>query len=284
VADDKHIREILDRQTSGGGEIDLHAVLTRSRRRRMPRQIAAGATLTLATGGIVLGGFALANSPGSATSSSGSAAMEDTPDPASGDESTGDSSTGDPATGDTATSEPTTGASADGDGSLRAAEQLNACGERVAEVEPAASGLVVTPHFPAEATAGATQIEGTVTLTNAGDERVRGTTGARAAITLSRGGTVQWHTNGAQNSIGIGVDLEPGESMEYAATLDAVSCSSEEDLDPLEPPKNLPAADPGEYQVSAAIDISPDANEGSDTGIQPELELVTGPSQTIALR
>ena len=134
------------------------------------------------------------------------------------------------------------------------AEKLNLCTGAVAQLD-SASPLMLTVSF-ADATAGAASVEGTVTMTNTGTDAVAGYTAASPAITLARE-----------------VSLAPGESMEYAASFTPVVCGVDDDL--AESFRaDLPAAAPGEYQVSAAIDVLGDYNA----------LLVTGPAQTITLR
>jgi len=119
---------------------------------------------------------------------------------------------------------------------------------------------------------GASSVDGIVTMTNEGTETVSGTTASSAAITLSQDGIVLWHSNGPTNMMAAVVDLAPGESMEYAASFVPVVCTVDDDL--AESFRDdLPAAPAGEYQVSAAIDLSTDSSA----------ELITGPASTITL-
>jgi hypothetical protein len=151
------------------------------------------------------------------------------------------------------------------------ADRINLCGGALAEVAPSATGLVLTPVFP-DAQAGATSVEGTVTLTNTGSESVTGYSSASPAITLAQNGVVLWHSNGPVIQLATEVVLAPGESLEYAASFTPVVCGVEDDLAESFA-TDLPAVPPGEYQVSAAADVVVDG----------AAELVTGPQQTVRI-
>lgn len=253
--DNDDFQKLFDRSAP---RIDVDAVIRRARRRRRPAQIAVGGGATLAVGAIVIGGASLLRTPSVAT----------TADSASAPEAMSSS------TSDVARVPASDAAGGTSLGGIKRApaEKLNLCGGPLAEVAPAASGLVLTTDFP-DAAAGTESITGSVTLTNTGDTHVYGSTAASPAITLSQDGITLWHSNGAMIDMAAMVDLAPGESMTYSATLVPVICGVEDDTAE-EFRADLPAAPAGEYQVSAAIDLidAADANE-----------LVTGPLQTITL-
>jgi hypothetical protein len=114
----------------------------------------------------------------------------------------------------------------------------------------------------------------TVTLTNAGDERVTGTTGGRPAVTFAREGVTLWHTNGPQDMIARVVDLAPGQSMSYPAVFEPVVCAPQDDAAEAFR-AGLPPAGPGDYTLSAAIDLT------SEDGAT--VEQVTGPPVPVTL-
>lgn len=230
--------------------IDVQSVIRRSRRRRLPKQVAAGSVFSLAILGV---GFVGVNGVGAVSGTSDQAAVLESAGGAAEDESA------------------FSGPVEDG-AKLAPAEKLNLCGGEVAEVAPSSTGLELTVDFP-DAAVGAETVEGTVTLTNNGTGRTVGYTAPLPVITLSQNGIVVWHSNGPMIMSVTDVDLAPGESMEYEAFFTPVVCSVEDDLgqgfrD------NLPAAPAGEYQVSAAIDLVGDA----------PTELITGPADTITLK
>lgn len=152
------------------------------------------------------------------------------------------------------------------------AEKLNLCGGTVAEVAPSTTGLELSVDFP-DASAGAKTVEGVAVLVNTGDTSFSGSSREFPAITLSRAGSVMWHSGAAQFDVGTSVVLQPGESLEYKAFFTPVFCSDERDLE-YPSSERLPALPTGDYEVSAAIDLT------SDDGVT----LVTGPAQTVTLR
>ncbi len=231
-----------------GKSIDTQAVIRRSRRRRLPKQLGAGGVYSLAIAGIgVTGVMAVGNLR---TGTEQSTLFES-------DSDVGDFSAGSPADQE----------------ALRApAEKLNLCGGPLAEVAPSSTGLELTVDFP-DAVTGAEMVEGSVTLTNNGSERVTGYSAPLPAITLSQNGIVVWHSNGPMIMSVEEVDLAPGESRQYAAFFEPVVCATEDELGEGFRAK-LPAAPAGEYQVSAALEL---------VGEQPT-ELITGPAETITLR
>jgi hypothetical protein len=240
---------------ASGRRVDAATVIRRSKRRRLPGQIAAGGAVTLAVAGLSVGSIAGIRTlmPRSVTDASIS----------SGDAGSRESGPLAPQPSDSATGRV-------------AAEGLNLCGERVAVVPPAESGLVLTPHFPASAATGA-PVAGTVTLTNTGTTPINGTTAVRPAMTLSQNGVTLWHSNGPMIMMARVVSLEPGQSMEYSASVTPVRCAAEDDLNGFR--DDLPALGAGQYLVSAAIDVTLE-KPGTDGSVA---QLVTGPAQTLIL-
>ena len=241
-------------------QLDVDVVLRRARRRRLPRQLAAGGVLSLAVGGIVVAGaYGLAPNQSTMAGGSSDAAVTESSVPQSAADTTGESNA-------------ESDASTQSTGGLKRApaDKINLCEGPVSEVAPSPTGLELTTHFD-DAAAGSDVVTGTVTLTNTGDEPVMGTSGTWVAITLSQDGATLWHTNGAHTEMSRVVDLAPGESMEYDASFEPVVCStSDDEADSFA--ADLPALPAGDYQVSAAMDIVVDANA----------ELVTGPAATIS--
>jgi hypothetical protein len=160
-----------------------------------------------------------------------------------------------------------------------AADELNQCAGPVAETVASFSGLQLDVAFPEAAPVGST-VAGAVTLTNASTAHVTGTTASRPAITLSQNGTVLWHSNGPVDSSAVMVDLDPGQSLQYAASFEPVRCDVQDDLAEAFR-ADLPAVPPGEYEVSAAIDFAPDPSMPQQQ--TPGLDLVTAPREPIAL-
>jgi hypothetical protein len=240
--------------------LDADDVIRRSRRRRLPRRIGVGSLVSLAVVGIGVAGITSAGgfAPGGTTSADSSSISGSAESAEAFDNGTMDYGSTNPE---------------DSAGISRApADKINLCGGALAEVAPSASGLQLTVEF-ADAAVGSTSVMGTATLTNTGTAPVSGYSGATPAITLSQDGIVTWHSNGPTIMSIVDVALAPGESMTYAASFTPVVCAVEDDLGESFR-DTLPAASPGEYQLSAALDVF------GDNGT----ELVTGPATTITLR
>jgi hypothetical protein len=250
MASDDNIHNLFAKaDESGLGTIDTASVIRRSRARRLPLQLATGGALVLVVGGLGFAGIqgALNNAPLASTAG------------ASSERSSEDTSQLFTESTETRYDRAPAG-------------KINLCTGTLAEVAPSESGLELTVDFP-DATVGQSSVEGVVTLTNTGTEAVTGYTAASPAITLSRDGTVLWHSNGAMIALAVDVDLDPGESLEYAASFQPVICGIEDDTAESFGEK-LPPLPSGEYQVSAAIDVIGES----------ATDLVTGPTQTVVIR
>jgi hypothetical protein len=250
---EQQLRDAL-RGAAIGSPLDPRPIVRASARRHRGRQVAVGGVTTLAVVGIGAGSIAgIRTLLPHAVVGAASSSVAPQQDAASG---------GAPVA----------------PGSKRApADRINLCGGPLAEVAPAESGLVLTPNFPASASSTAATIDGTVTLTNTGAERVTGTTAASPALTLSQGGTVLWHSNGAMIMLAVVVDLAPGESMTYQASVTPVRCGVEDDLDGFR--ADLPGIGAGEYGISAAIDLT--RTDASSAFVSNDL--ITGPLTAIRL-
>jgi hypothetical protein len=249
---DSEIRDRFREGTQPRGEIDVDAVMRRVRARRRPRVILAASGSVLAIAAIVVPAVLTTYSTGGAASDTALVAGEDS--------------------GGAAAPEAATESGA-AQFDRAPAEKLNLCTAPVADVAPAANGLVLTME-PVTAAAGGRDIPVTVTLKNTGGSAVSGYTGGRPALTLSQDGITIWHTNGPQTMIALTIDLQPGESTTYEATFEPVVCGVEDDMAEAFR-ENLPAAGPGEYLLSAAIDFT--RSDGSF------VDLVTGPAAALTL-
>jgi hypothetical protein len=231
--------------------IDAERVIARSRRRRLPRQLAAGTVGVLAIAGIsVVGLQSIQLAPPSSSITS---------------------------------QETAAGAAPAEDSTIKRApaEKLNLCTSALAEVAPSPLGLQLDVTFPQSAPVGTAPVEATVLLTNTSAVPISGTTGPSPALTLSQDGIVLWHSNGAVAASAVLVNLAPGESLEYAASFVPVRCEVDDDLAESFR-EGLPALPPGAYELSAALDFLPDALPTD--GSTPGLDLVTGPRSTIILQ
>jgi hypothetical protein len=255
--------------------LDAGEVIRRSKQRRLPRRIGAGSVLSLAVVGIGVagvtsaGGFSPMVSSSSDTSVVESAESSDAADLFG---SPGETSSPESAGAADSTESFESGSFEGGSITPAPADKVNLCGGTVAETAPSPSGLELTLEF-ADAAADSALVAGTATLTNTGDAAVTGYSAAAPAITLSRDTIVIWHSNGPTILSATEIDLAPGESMTYPVSFAPVVCSAEDELgggfrD------GLPATSPGQYDVSALLDVTN----------QHGTELVSGPTTTVTLR
>ena len=238
--------------------IDLQRVIRRSSRRRVGHQVAIGGATTLVVAGVGVAGLSgirgLTIPPNNLGSVSGLA-----PGTANG------------------SLLPIDGLPTDAGSQPAPADRLNLCGGTVAEVAPSPSGLVLSTQFdPADASADL--VTGTATLTNTGAAPITGSSAVTPVITLSKDGQVLWHSNGAMVAMARTIDLAPGASMTYQASFAPVTCAVVDD-ESASFRENLPHVAPGNYQVSAALDVF---RAGNDS--QPVNDLVTGESSPVTLR
>ncbi len=240
------LRESAATRASDVDRLDVAGVIRRSRRRRLPRQVGAAGVLTLAIVGIGFGGITALRPLLPVPSTQGSAAMSDAASRPSAQS---------PSTGTTA-------------------ESLNRCGEPLVQVAPHPLGLVLTVHF-SDGPANAKRIDGTVTLTNTGMQRITGSTATMPVLTVSQAGVVLWHSNGIRNLSARFVDLSPGQSMVYPAFFVPVRCAAGAEGS-LSFPSTLPPLSPGRYQVSASIALTTEGSAGTHY-------LISGSPATIRL-
>ncbi len=245
---ENELRALLRDGSGPAGRIDVGAVLYRARaRRRRPRVALTAAISALVVIGITVP-VTLTLAPlqfGGATAGSAS--------------------------------RPLTGAGAPSAQSLdrTPAESINRCGAPVVQPPSADDGLTLTVATPPDAAAGDRDVPVQVTLTNTSSVVLTGSTAASPALTLARDGIVVWHSNGPMALIAARVELQPGQSISYHATLETAVCSAaDESGDGFRP--ELPPAEPGAYQLSAAIVFLPDGDVAAPV-------LVGGPPTTMTL-
>ncbi len=238
--------------SSAPNTLDAEKIVARSRRRRIPQQVGAGAVGVLAIVGIgVFVQPTFVSTP---------------PTTSTMDQSADDQSVA----GEVATTE-----------IKRApADKLNLCGAPLAEVATSPYGLQLDVAFPESAPVGTEPIQGVVRMTNFGTQPIVGTTAAAPAITVSRDGVALWHSNGAMVMSLVIVDLAPGESLDYAASFTPVLCGVEDDMAEVFR-DDLPALEPGSFGLSAAIDFVLDESLAAE--YSPFADLVSGPRSTITL-
>ena len=243
------LRDLFADSDTPRNTLDAQRVIARSRARRLPRQIAAGAAGALAVAGISVLAIQVTQVQSPVTMTAGEAYDESAPAP-------------------------------ELDAIKRApADKINLCTATLAEVAPSQYGLQLDVTAPATAPVGTEPVTATVALTNTSDREVIGYTAATPALTLSQDGIVLWHSNGPMILSLVTVDLQPGESLEYQASFTPVRCGVEDDsADAFR--ADLPAVEPGSYQLSALIDFTADPSMGQEI---PDLDLVSGPPSTVAI-
>lgn len=243
------LRDMFAESDAPRSTLDAKRVIARSRARRLPRQLAAGAVGALAVAGISVLAIQVTQVQSPATTTAGEAYDQ---------------------------SEPLAPEMA----IKRApADKINLCTGTVSDVAPSQYGLQLEVTAPAVAPVGTQPVTATVVLTNTSDREVVGYTAATPALTLSQGGTVLWHSNGPMILSVVTVDLQPGESLDYQASFTPVRCGVEDDSAEAFR-TDLPAVEPGSYQLSALIDFTADPSMGQET---PELDLVTGPLSPVTI-
>lgn len=231
--------------------LDASRIIARSRARRLPRVLGAAAVGTLVVAGIATVAVTTSFLPQGVSTTS----LEES-------------------AGDSAESE----AAAPVEQKRAPADHINLCEAPVTDTPASPTGLQLDVEFAPTATAGTQPITGTVRLTNTSDRTVSGTTAAAPALTLSRDGTVVWHSNGPTILSLVVVELEPGASLEYPASFTPVLCTITDDLAEGFP-ADLPALEPGVYELSALIDFA----SATSTSGTSELDLISGPRSTVTL-
>jgi hypothetical protein len=258
VPTESELRDLLS-SAHAPHDLDAQRIIARSRRRRLPRQLAAGAVSVLAVAGISVVAIqtSLVSQPPSTVSMIDQSAEGG------------------------AAPEASTDSSADSTIKRAPADRINLCEAPLADVAPSTLGLQLDVAFPATAPVGTDPVVGAVRLTNTGTQTVSGTTSTVPAITLSSEGVVLWHSNGQLDTTERAVTLAPGESIEYEASFVPVRCTVDDDRAE-QFRADLPAVTAGDYELSAALDFLPDTPPTD--GSTPGLDLVTGPLSTIALQ
>lgn len=242
---------------------DVDSLVRRSRARRRPALLGAGVLATVVIIGIGgLGVGALSGLvPNDLTAADSASTTEESAIEQGGANDTGG------------------GTMADGESAFAPDWLQNRCGS--APLTPADVpdiGLRLEVDFPTAAPTGTGVIGGTVRITNTGEEPVGGLLSATPAITLASQGMTVWHTS-VQSSRGPeSIALDPGESRTFDAELRALACTTDDEgradeaeLDPLRP---------GDYAVSAVLDITLDNDPAARVPLvsEPELLRLTEPT------
>ena len=217
MPDENDLRRLLA-AADAPHQLDPAKIVARSRRRRLPRQLAAGAIGVLAIAGVGVLAVNVSTLQNPAFTSADESSMSDSV-PESGSELEASKQGG--------------------------ADTLNVCGAPIAAVDPTRSGLMLTVELPSIAPAGE-PVEGVVRMTNASSESIDGFAFVPPTIAVSNPDVVVALGTADPLPGDAAVSLAPGESLEYPVTLSLSSCATEGE----------PLA-PGPYVVSAAVDFTP---------------------------
>ena len=235
--------------------LDVDSLVRRSRARRRPALLGAGVLATVVIVGIGgLGIGALSGLvPNDFTAADSASTAEESAIEQGGADDTGG------------------GTMAEGESALEPDWLQNRCG--AAPITPADVPDIdvrLEVDFPTAAPTGTGAIAGTVRITNTGEDPVSGLLSATPAITLASQGVTVWHTSVRSDRGPQAIALDPGESRTVDAELRALDCTTgdegrggDEDLDPLRP---------GEYAVSAVLDITLDDDSAARVPLVSEPE------------
>jgi hypothetical protein len=215
------------------GQLDADAIITRSRRRRLPRLVVTTAVPIIAVAGLLGGGiYGLSRVSGVGSASSVSAAQH---------------------------AAPVAGVPADGvpspeDYSKAQAGAAASCAVPQPYFGPTTTDLAATVSFPDNATL---TTPGVVTLTNTSSKPVSATSGG-PAVTIEDDGAIVALSFGS-DSAGRVVDLKPGASMKLTAYLPA-RCSHD---------ANKILTGPFEVEVSLNLILNSGAHEVVESKFTP---------------
>jgi len=226
VPSESDLRDLLQGpDPEGRAAIDLDAVLSRARRRRRPKVVAAQALGSVALVGVL-----------------GTAVVVSLPRPG-----------GDAASIAQDTSAGGEAAPLNGDTALR--KEADVCGEPLVE-HPATQGVTLEMTLPTTVEPDPRAIPVVVTVRNDGPGQLLAMSAGSPQVTFARDNVVLWHTPTESDADATlrQLDLAPGESADYPATLSTTVCGSEADLAPGRP-ADLGLAGPGRYEARAVLTV-----------------------------
>jgi hypothetical protein len=229
VATESDLRDLLrDPEPEGRPAIDLDAVLTRARRRRRPKVVAAQALGSVAAVGALFAGIAAFAPP----LQTATMVAEDS-------------------AGGTAEYESGPAAS---DYALRISAE--ACGQPFVDTGiPGAGTLVIEPLSTEEGTDLAVQ----VTLRNDGSTPLTGIVSLpRLVLTLD--GVVVGYAPPVE-AVGMPIALEPGMSTTFDTVVQPYACDPD---DPEAPIEELAVLAPGDYEMRPVMSLAPDVGDPAD--------------------
>ena len=202
MVDENELRAHLSSGEQPAIDIDTAVVVSRSKARRRPRQLAVGVVVALAATSLLFAG--INTFPRTADLSAGSISAEE-------------SST-----------------RLDSEGGADAAEShlvphddavVDTCGAIIPATAATPYGLAIELDFASPVTASGSAF-GTVRLTNTSDAAVTGTTASVPDVDLTRDTVSVSHSPDAQILSVIPVNLQPGQSIEFAVSIAIYDCTT----------------------------------------------------------
>ncbi|MGV8859361.1 hypothetical protein [Rhodoglobus sp.] len=239
MVDENELRAHLAAGEKPAITIDTAAIVSRSKARRRPRQLAVGAVGVLAAASLLFAGISTFPR-------------------------TGDLMAGSAASDQSATREEG-GAGADSEESYIAPEDgavSETCGAIIPSSAATPYGLAIDLDIDRTVTASGSAF-GTVRLTNTSDEAVTGTTASVPDVNLTRDSVSISHSPDAQILSVIPVNLQPGQSVEFAVSIAIYDCTVIDTGGKVEP---------GTYAISTSLAFAPTDPE---TGAAAEVRSTT---------
>ena len=238
--------------------LDVDSLVRRSRARRRPALLGAGVLATVVIVGI--GGLGIGALSGLVPNDLTAADSASTAEESASDQGGADDTGG--------------GTMAEGESALAPDWLQNRCGSSpVTPADVPDIGLRLEVDFPARGMTSVDAIIGTVRVTNTGSEPVAGAVSATPAITVAREGLTVWHTSGVEPSDTLDLELDPGESRAFDAVLRPLSCTIDDEARAVDGfDAGLASLPPGEYAVSAVLDITLDDDSAARVPLVSEPE------------
>lgn len=225
-------------------DIDTAAVISRSKRRRLPRQFAVGAVGLLAATSLVFAGISTFRQADPISTTAGVVA----------DESFDTGSERDAAPSDESQAAPDT------------SPITAACGTSIRTDETTPFGLSLELELPAEVVASGSAY-GTARLTNTSDEPVTGSTANVPDVNLLRDSIVISHSPDVQILSVMPVNLQPGQSIAFDVAIDVFDCTTIDTGGMVEP---------GTYAVNATLAFVPtDPADGAAAEVRSAKSAIT---------
>ncbi|MEV8255086.1 hypothetical protein AB0O95_14095 [Rhodoglobus sp. NPDC076762] len=244
MVDENDLRSQFSESELPAIDIDTAAVISRSKRRRRPRQFAVGAVGLLAASSLVFAGISTLRQANPLSTTAGVVADESFESRTEGDSAFSDESQAAP------DNSPITAA----------------CGTSIRTDQTTPFGLSLELELPAEVVASGTTF-GTALLTNTSDTAVTGTTANVPDVNLLRDSIVISHSPDVQILSVMPVNLQPGQSISFDVAIDIFDCTT---ID------TGGMVSPGSYAVNATLAFVPsDPDDGAAAEVRSAKSAIT---------